>query len=133
MKKLLLCGAVLTLGACQSYTNTAEDERVEAEIAAKQGEQVSRICFAQTIDGWRELSDDAILVEKGVNDWYKLNLAGTCQPEWAFNAIAIETRGTSCITEGDRIRTDEQPLGGTCFVTSIYKWHDDGRYSEAAY
>lgn len=127
-----MAGAALLAG-CQTSEEYAEAEsRLEAEIAAKQGERVDRICFTRSVRGWRELGDDAVLLRRGVNDWYQVNLSGTCQPEWAFNAIAVRTRpaGSSCISRGDRIDTPDAPISGSCLITEIYEWNEDAEVPE---
>ncbi|PQA86178.1 DUF6491 family protein [Hyphococcus luteus] len=126
MKKILMSGAVLSLAACQAYPDKTDDS-LQAEIAQKQGEEVSRICFARTINSWRPLGDDAVLIEQGVNDWYQLSLSGACKPEWAFDAIALKTRGSSCITKGDKISTPDSITGGPCFITDMHEWNEPRR------
>lgn len=135
MKWIVAIAGVAALAACQTAEEfAAEEERLQAEIAAKQGERVDRICFTQSINGWRELGDDAVLLRKNVNDWYKLDISGTCDPEWAFNAIAIETRpaGAHCVSRGDQIRTFDTAIDGRCFITAIHEWDDDAEVAGAA-
>lgn len=124
MHKLLISGgAFFALAACQSYGDKAGND-LQAEIAQNQGPEVSQICFAESINGWRALGDRAVLLEKGANEWYQVNLSGPCEPEWAFNAIAIETRGSSCLTKGDKIHAGDSLTGNTCWVTDIHEWNE---------
>jgi hypothetical protein len=123
------------LASCAPYTQIAPDRSaLEAEIATRQGKEVDRICFASQINGWRELSRDSILVEKGVNDWYQLDLSGTCEPDNAFDAIAVRTRpaGSPCLTKGDSIQTFDAPIKGSCFIRSIHEWDDKAEVAGAA-
>jgi hypothetical protein len=127
MRPVILIAAAFGLAACQT---AAERETADAEtaalIAARQGAEVDRICFTGNINGWNELSRNAILLEEGVNDWYKVDLVGTCEPEWAFNTIAIASRpaGSSCLTRGDRITTDDRNVSGVCYIDRIYEWDE---------
>ena len=123
----------LFLVACAGMpANEQERAALEAEIAARQGTEVDRICFVRNIDGWRPLGDEALLLEKGVDDWYMVELTGTCEPEWAFDAIAIRTRpgAALCLTRGDSIATFDAPLEGTCFISHIYEWDDEARVAD---
>jgi len=122
------------LAACMTAPEGRRDQAtLDAEVAARQGEQVDRICFTREIDGWRALGEDAVLLEKGVNDWYKLDLAGTCEPEWAFETIALRTRpaGSLCVSEGDAIQTLGMPGDGTCFISAIHEWDEDAAVADA--
>lgn len=122
----LAAAAVAACGTTQSYQE--REAALAAEAAARQGEEVNQICFSQSINGWREFGDDAILLRKGVNDWYKLDLSGTCEPDWAMNAIALHGFGaSSCLSRGDRVTTPDAPgsFSGSCFITRIYEWDED--------
>jgi hypothetical protein len=120
--------AALGVAACQTEEERAASEaELQQLIAARQGAEVDRICFSQQINGWSPLGRDAVLIRKSVNDWYKLSLSGTCQPEWAFNTIAIRSRptGSSCLTRGDRLTTDDRTVPGVCFIDAIHEWDED--------
>lgn len=137
MRWICATAMVSALGACQTTEEYAaaearEEARFAEEIAARQGERVDRICFTRSINGWREFGEDAVLLRKGVDDWYKLDLSGVCDPEWAINAIAVKTRpaGSSCVSRGDEIKTFDQPIDGTCFITAIYEWNEDAEIAE---
>lgn len=132
MKRMLTfaCAAVAAaLAACQTTEDAREqDQLARAAIAAKQGEQVNRICFASSINSWREFGSDAVLLRKGANDWYKLDLSGACDPEGAFNSIAVITRPAGgCVSRGDEIGTFDQTIGGACLITEIHEWNEDAR------
>lgn len=130
MKSLILPFAAVALLAagCQSSSESAarQDDEIARLTAARQGAEVDRICFASNINGWSPLGRDAVLLERGVNDWFKVELTGTCDPEWAFNTIALRSRpaGSSCLTRGDRITTDDQTVPGVCYVDRIYEWDE---------
>jgi hypothetical protein len=125
---LALIGAATLATACQTAGDRAQvSAELEREIAARQGEEVDRVCFAGNINGWRPLGRDAVLIRQSVRDWYKLDLIGTCEPEWAFNTIAIESRpsGASCLTPGDALTTDDRTVAGRCFIDAIHVWNED--------
>lgn len=132
MRSVIFAAAAALLGAaaCQTEQSqaarAAADAETQALIAARQGAEVDRLCFTSNINGWNELSRSAILLERGVNDWYKVDLTGTCDPQWAFNAIGIVSRpaGSSCLTRGDRLVTDDQTVPGVCYVDRIYEWDE---------
>lgn len=134
MKWIMAVAGAATLAGCQTAEDSAEREaRLQAEIAARQGAEVNRVCFTRNINGWRPLGDDAILVRARIDDWYQLNLSGTCDPEWAFNAIVLESRpaGGSCVSRGDHITTPETPISGRCVITSIHEWDEEAEMPEA--
>jgi hypothetical protein len=62
---------------CRPCSEPTQDANLQAQIAARQGAQVDRVCFTREIDGWCELGDGAILIENGANDLFKLDLLGT--------------------------------------------------------
>lgn len=135
MKWIIALAGAATLAGCQTAEDYAEREaRLQAEIDARQGPEASQVCFTRSINGWRALGDDAVLVRARVDDWYKLDLAGTCDPEMAFNAIALETRpaGSSCVSRGDRISTPDAPVGGQCVITRIHEWDEEAEVPEMA-
>jgi len=127
--------AALTVAACQSVEQrNAREEALAAEIAAHQGEEVARICFTSQLNGWKELGPRSVLLRQGVNDWYMLDLSGACEPEWAFNAIAIQSRpsGTSCISRGDMLRTLDRSSRGSCVINGIYAWNETPDEAESS-
>lgn len=102
---------------------TTDRADVDAEVAARQGAEVDRICFTRQIDGWRNLGRNAILVEKGVNEWFKLDLTGPCEPDLAFERIALRTRPPGgCLSKGDAVATFTTPTYGVCYITRMYSW-----------
>jgi hypothetical protein len=106
---------------------SAADPRPDSRI----GPEVDRICFASTIDGWKEAKgfDDAVLLERGVNEWYLVDLSGACRArDFRFaQTIGIESRPAGgCVSRGDVILVESG--GGfmnRCFISKIRKWDDD--------
>lgn len=119
LTRLFLLAAVpLAFTACASPGSGTS----AAIVNGMQGEEESSICFSRTIRSWHELDDTAIVVEARNDEYYKLELAGGCNTRNAFMQIAVESRGSSCLTPGDRI-TFDRDLGLSCSVTRIHRWH----------
>ena len=102
----------------------------------RQGDQVDRICFGRDIRNFKTIDgeDDAVLLERGINDWYKATLIGACnyrELKWA-QAVAIEQRPAGgCVTPGDYLvfnrsisRDFSFPNSTRCAISEIYKWDD---------
>jgi hypothetical protein len=91
----------------------------------RQGDAVKQICFARSINGWRELKGQrhSVILTKGIKDEYKLDLSGVCDVSNSMNNIATRTRGSSCLTRGDEIIVSNG-FSGTdrCLIKKIYRW-----------
>lgn len=127
-----LCAGVLVAAASAYAGEEPDAEPPDPRI----GEEVNSICFARTINGWKGLKgvDDVVLLEKGVNDWYYVELQGYC-PSRIFRSaerIGIESKPAGgCVTRGDVIIVRD--FGGftnRCFITRIYKWDDKAQPAE---
>lgn len=114
----LLAAAPLVLSACSSSGPSTS----AAIMNGMQGEEANSICFNRNIRSWHEYDEAAIVVESRNNEYYKLELAGGCDTRRAFMQIAIESRGSSCLTPGDRI-TFDRDMGLSCSITEIHRWH----------
>lgn len=107
---------------------TSDDPRV--------GEEVNQICFQRNINGWRTLKkqDDVILLERGVNNWYRVELSGACRYNVLNSAINIGIdggRGSSCVRRGDVIIVEDSPsFNRRCMISKMYEWDDDAVASE---
>jgi len=128
MKRMVLgLLAILGMASISSPGFGADDEGVDPRI----GEEVNRICFMPSINGWRTVDrlDDVVLLQRGVNDWYYVELLGACSNNVLRSAIqiAIESRpGAGCITRGDQIIVRDTPgLSRRCHVQRMYEWDDD--------
>jgi Family of unknown function (DUF6491) len=119
---LAACASTMFIAAC----STAPVETAEKKPDLRQGEEVNNICFQTQIRNWRELDNRSIIVEKGLNDEYKLDLIGSCQPDDAFTSIGLVSRigGGSCLERGDKLLTDSR-YDGSCSIQRIYKWNKD--------
>ena len=123
------CASALLAAAC----TTPPTETAEAKPDPRQGKEVRQICFNSQIRNWRENDRKSVIVEARVNDEYKLELIGTCQPEDAFLNIGLVTRvgGGSCLSSGDQLVTDTR-YDGSCSIRRIYEWHKDAKTASSA-
>lgn len=123
-----LAAAIALSGAFAAAENEAADPRL--------GEKVDRICFGRQISNFKTIKgvDDAVLLERGVNDWYKAELIGACnyrELKWA-QAVAIEQHPAGgCVTPGDYLIFSRSAFGDfkfpnatRCAISAIYKWDD---------
>ncbi len=117
----------------------ADEERGDSRL----GEQVDRICFGRNINNFKAIEgeDDAILLEKGVNDWYKATLIGACsyrELKWA-QAVAIDQRPAGgCVTPGDYLIFSRSitgdfsfPNATRCAISEIYEWDPKAEVRES--
>ena len=121
-RQLTALSLVVLLSAC---TNLAPEKNIQVEVNPRQGEEVRQICFASSINGWREVDGErsSVILTKGVSEEYKLDLSGICDLTYAFNSIATRTRGSSCLTRGDDIIFNDGLSGiSRCMIKNIYKW-----------
>ena len=116
MKRLYLSLlSILVLAGCAS-------SRSESEIAnGVAGDTVQSICFTRNINSWQPYSSDSLIVRRGLNDYFRLVLAGSCELDRAFNAVAIQSRDGICLSVGDRVNIPED-FGGSCTITHIENW-----------
>ena len=114
------------MGLLSACTNVAVENNKEVQINPRQGEEVKQICFASSINGWREVDGErsSVILTKGVSEEYKLDLSGICDLTYAFNSIATRTRGSSCLTRGDDIIFNDGLSGvNRCMIKKIYTWN----------
>tara|TARA_B100001094_G_scaffold110572_1_gene106456 strand:+ start:70 stop:459 length:390 start_codon:yes stop_codon:yes gene_type:complete len=114
------------LVSLSSCTNAPVENNQEVQINPRQGEEVRQICFASSINGWREVDGErsSVILTKGVSEEYKLDLSGICDLTYAFNSIATRTRGSSCLTRGDDIIFNDGLSGiNRCMIKKIYTWN----------
>lgn len=122
-RQLITFSLLALLSAC---TSVPPESNREVEASPQQGEEVKQICFASSINGWREVDGErsSVILTKGVSEEYKLDLSGICDLTYAFNSIATRTRGSSCLTRGDDIIFNNGLSGvNRCMIKNIYKWN----------
>jgi len=126
--------ATLAFGCTTTSTDFGEETvRGVAALAndPRLGEEVSRICFASQIDGFRAASRDTVIVESGFKDEFVLGMMGSCQNLQQAQAIALDT-GLSCLTEFDNIIVFDSAFGKQtspfsqekCAIKSIHRWNE---------
>ncbi len=114
----LITALALALSACSSSGSGTSAAIMNGTL----GEEVSSICFNHDIQNWHDFDNTSIIVEARYDEHYKLELAGGCNTRNAFMQIVVESRGSACLTPGDRI-TFDRDLGLSCSVTRIHRWH----------
>ena len=122
ISKLTPLSILLLIASCASTVATDPEPEL---VDVRQGNAVKQICFARSINGWRELRGQrqSVILTKGIKDEYKLDLSGVCDVSNAMNNIATRTRGSSCLTRGDEIIVSNG-FSGTdrCLIKKIYRW-----------
>lgn len=107
------------------------------------GDEVDRICFASTINGFRTIdgADNVVLLEKGVSDLYRVELSGLCTARVLdfAQSVAIDSRPRGgCVTRGDTLIFsgsaffNDRPIDRTrCFITRINNWDEKAAAPQA--
>ncbi len=101
------------------------------------GDEVKRICFQGNINGWRPVKgeDDVVLLNRGANRWYRVELLGGCRERLFRSALAIgiDSRpGGGCVSRGDVIVVSDGPgFKRRCSIMRMYEWDDDATAPEA--
>lgn len=105
------------------------------EAASGAGDEVKRICFGGNISNFKTIKgeDDAVLLERGVNDWYKATLLGACNYSRIRSAQSVAIQQLppgGCVTPGDYLIFSESAFGDfsfhnstRCVISRIYKWN----------
>lgn len=125
MRSAMIVAAALAVVSCQSATPSAQSAALEQRIAASQGAEVSRICFTRNVESWTPLKRDALLVRTIGDDWFKVDLVGSCDADWAGSTIAVmaRTEASSCLASGDSVQAQNLTFAN-CRVDSIYEWSE---------
>lgn len=119
-----------------AFAVSAAEAGEPAKPDLRRGEEVGQICFARSIDSWRTVKgvDDAVLLERSVNDWYFVELIGQCdesQLRFAQSVAIISRPSGGCLTPGDTLLFsdsaffNDRPIErNRCTVRRIYKWDE---------
>ena len=124
---LFACAAAL-MATASAGDSDHDDPRI--------GERVDRICFAGSINGFSvpDDYDKVVLLNKGVNNWYFVELSGACTTSRLrfAQAVGIDTfGGGGCLSRGDRLIFSDTPFKPRphdltrCLVGHIYEWDED--------
>jgi hypothetical protein len=124
IRNFMIIVLAMTIIGCSQTTVTQVDPKPSLPNS-QLGNEVKRICFASSINGWKEFNGErhSIILTKGVKDEYKLELSGFCDVTKSMSNIATRTRGSSCLTRGDEIIVSDGFSGvDRCFIKKMYKW-----------
>ncbi len=124
IRNFMIIVLAMTIIGCSQTTVTQVDPKPSLPNS-QLGNEVKRICFASSINGWKEFNGErhSIILTKGVKDEYKLELSGFCDVTKAMSNIATRTRGSSCLTRGDEIIVSDGFSGvDRYFIKKMYKW-----------
>ncbi len=133
--------AVCIAGAAMcslAFAAAGEGQAQQVSPNPQIGEEVDRICFVSNINGWRSVKgeDDVVLLQRSVNDWYRVELTGGCRESILRSAIdiGIDTRpGGGCITRGDVIIVKDTPgFARRCMISHMYKWDEKAADTDGA-
>ncbi|MCB1669632.1 MAG: DUF6491 family protein [Gammaproteobacteria bacterium] len=113
----LILALIPFLTACAG----SQDRREQAIALGEPGRSVQSICFVRQIESWQPLSEEAIVIERAINDYYRLNLIGACEPDLAFNTLQFESRSGICLNPGDEIEFPGS-FSPSCTISSIDTW-----------
>jgi hypothetical protein len=128
--------AIALAAAAAAAPVFAGDKKPGADPDPRIGKEVDRICFQSTINGWRAVKgeDDVVLLERGVNSWYRVELLGACDYRLFRSALAIgidSSPGGGCVTRGDRIIVEDGPgFERSCVITHMYEWDEDAKVED---
>lgn len=102
------------------------------------GERVDRICFGSQINSFGETTNETVLLESGVNDWYLVHTY-SCQDLRFAQSVSFDRYG-SCLGQSDAViayrsftgpdRSEPDPQ--RCRIRAIYDWDPDAVAEAAA-
>ena len=140
MRLLVISLALPAFVAACTTSESAKDRPDGIERYAgdpRLGEEVDRICFASTIDGFGETTRDTVIVREG-RDHYLLEIFGSCSPLDRAMRIGLDATGT-CLRKNDALIVSDSISGfgeaspfstQRCMVSGIYKWNPDAETEE---
>lgn len=111
----------IILGASLLFLSSCMSSGPNAVQRGTLGEELNSICFNRQINGWQPLNRNAIILEKGVNDYYRVTLDGGCDAQSSGLSIATESRTGICLQEGDEIDF-EGDFSPSCRIDQINAW-----------
>lgn len=133
MKMQTLLVSALALSSITACASTEAGEREPRGIAAyandpRLGEQVNKICFAHSIDGFNGLDERTVILSDGPRKKYIAETFGPCHDlDYAWE-IALSSH-SSCLRDNDKLIItrgagvpNSDPITRTCYIKNIYKW-----------
>ncbi len=109
----LASGALLA--ACQTPADQADAQPTGAAQFAgdpRLGEKTDRLCFASTVDGFRQAGDNTVILETGPSTEYLVETNGTCFDLDRAQTIGLDT-DLSCARPGDSLIVSDSAFGLT--------------------
>ncbi len=131
LKILSLIASAGLAAAAMATVGFAQPQEDGATADPRLGKEVRNICFQSTINSWKAIKgeDDVVLLERGVNHWYRVELAGGCRSNILRSAltIGIDSRPAGgCVSRGDVIIVREtHGFDRRCVITKMYEWDED--------
>ncbi|KCZ94018.1 DUF6491 family protein [Hyphomonas johnsonii] len=131
MRLTVIALSTIFLAACASQAPGDAKPKGVAQFAgdARLGEEVNKICFTSTIDGFHDATRDTVVLSKG-NDDYLIEVYGNCFNLDQAEQLAVDS-SLSCLNRGDHIITSDSISGFNntsglgvqrCTVKSMHKW-----------
>lgn len=146
MAQRFLAKACLTvaaaIGALVAAGPAYASDQAGGGVDLRLGEEVDRICFTRDINNFQTIDDedDAVLLERGVNDWYKVTLTGACNYNRLrfAQSVAIDDRPRGgCVTSGDALLFSDSAFGDfsfpnatRCIIDEIHRWNPKAKAAE---
>ncbi len=137
---LAITGASFVLGACATTeADTSSKEAFLAELMEDPhvGEEVDRICFTGSIDGFSETTDRSVVVSVSPRRDYVITTFALCHNLEQANSIVFDDFG-ACLTKGDKIYAFDTAFGPSsadipslgCPIDRIFEWDKDAEAPE---
>ncbi len=139
LRPLLIASSVLCAIAITACATANDGEGKAKGIAAfiddpRLGAPVDKICFSRNIDGFSDNTDDTVVLKRGVNEEYIVEMFGNCQPLRYAQRIGLVNR-TSCLTRLDSLIVSESVFGNStnpfdnqrCQINRIHKWNSKAK------
>lgn len=97
------------------------------------GEEVSRMCFASSIDSFSSNTDDTVVLELSPNKSFLVDVGRGCFNLDSAQSIAVNSSG-GCVTRGDRLIVSDSAFGlsdasgigpSRCLIRKMYEWNEN--------
>ena len=120
---------LIALAGCASTDEEPRDRNPFTDDV-RLGERVDRICFGSQIDGFTNTTDNTVVVEAGVRDYYLIETFSFCPNLDFAQSLAFDRHG-GCLTRGDAVIAFDSIFpshgrGGLasrrCPIHAIYEW-----------
>ena len=140
--RLIFAAMFLSLSACASALTPEEKAQQLSESLyaddPRRGEEVNKLCFASSIDGFSQTTKRAVVVSEGLRD-YLVTTRFRCND--LDHALSLGVKSFSaCLRPGDKLIGSDSAFGlnstgpgpQTCLVDKIYEWDADAELVETA-